>query len=282
MHGFIGDKMLRNLLKLVIAVVAIYGLLYPFIQPVEQSEEVVEAIKEEKKPVKKVEVEKPLHNVKLPDFANIQDVREKKQAFFDFIKPHVIKENQTILQQRASLEIALMMLQFEEELTSTQVKKLDDIFAYYRLDDGEYTVERIKNALIHVDIIPKELALMQAANESAWGTSRFARIGLNFFGQWCYKKGCGLVPKRRANEAAHEVAAFKSVRASVQSYFRNLNTHNAYAELRAKRAQLRAEKKPIEATELTEGLLSYSERGDAYIEELNDMIRHNKAYFNEE
>ncbi|MBE0356585.1 Bax protein [Pseudoalteromonas phenolica O-BC30] len=282
MRCFIGEKMLRNLLKLVIAVVAIYGLIYPFIQPEEVTEEVVEAPVQEQQPVKKVEVEKPLHDVKLPDFANIKDVRAKKKAFFDFIKPHVVKENQAILQQRASIEIALMMLQFEEELTPTQVKKLDDIFAYYRLGDADYTVESLQSALIHVDIIPKELALMQAANESAWGTSRFARIGLNFFGQWCYKKGCGLVPKRRADEAAHEVAAFKSVRASVKSYFRNLNTHNAYTELRAKRAQLRAEKKPIDATELTAGLLSYSERGDAYIEELNDMIRHNKAYFNEE
>ena len=43
---------------------------------------------------------------------------------------------------------------------------------------------------------------MQAANESAWGTSRFARIGLNFFGQWCYSKGCGMVPKRRNTGAA--------------------------------------------------------------------------------
>lgn len=133
-----------------------------------------------------------------------------------------------------------------------------------------------------MDIIPKELALMQAANESAWGTSRFARIGLNFFGQWCYTKGCGMIPKRRADEAEHEVRAFKSVRAAVKSYFRNINTHEAYRELRRVRAGLRAEKVPIEATALTAGLLSYSERGEDYVSELNDMIRHNRAYFDEE
>ena len=77
--------MLRNLLKLVIAVVAIYGLIYPFIQPEEVIEEVVEAPVQEQLPVKKVEVEKQLHEVELPDFANIKDVRAKKKAFFDFI-----------------------------------------------------------------------------------------------------------------------------------------------------------------------------------------------------
>ena len=274
--------MLKNLLKLFIASIAIYGLIYPFIQPDVIPQEVDDEPTQEEVEVKVVEVETPLHDVILPAFAKIKDVKAKKKAFFDFIKPHVLNENKTILQQRASIEIALMMLQFEEPLTSTQVNKLNDIFSYYRLAKDEYTVTSLENALVHVDIIPKELALMQAANESAWGTSRFARIGLNFFGQWCYKKGCGLVPKRRANEAAHEVAAFNSVGESVKSYFRNLNTHNAYAELRAKRAQLRAEKKPIDATELTAGLLSYSERGSAYIKELNDMIRHNRAYFNEE
>ncbi|MFM9673737.1 glucosaminidase domain-containing protein, partial [Streptomyces galilaeus] len=81
--------------------------------------------------------------------------------------------------------------------------------------------------LRRVDIIPKELALMQAANESAWGTSRFARIGLNFFGQWCYSQGCGMIPNRRNSGAAHEVAAFKSVRDAVSSYFKNINTHAA-------------------------------------------------------
>ena len=269
--------MLRNLLKLVIAVVAIYGLLYPFMQSNDEIvEEVVETTTEAKKPVKKVVVEKPLHNVTLPDFANIQDVRAKKQAFFDFIKPHVVKENQTILQQRASLEIALMMLQFEEELTSTQVKKLDDIFSYYRLGEGEYTVERIKNALIHVDIIPKELALMQAANESAWGTSRFARIGLNFFGQWCFSKGCGIVPKSRDTDKNHEVADFRSPADSVESYMLNLNTHDAYKPLRKIRQSLREEDKAVTGVALSYGLGKYSERGDEYGKEIREMISFNK------
>ena len=66
--------------------------------------------------------------------------------------------------------------------------------------------------------------------ESAWGTSRFAREGNNLFGQWCYKTGCGIVPKRRGEGQVHEVASFESVDAAVASYLRNINSHRAYAE----------------------------------------------------
>ncbi|BBN81385.1 glycoside hydrolase family 73 [Pseudoalteromonas sp. A25] len=269
-----------RIIKLVLVLVSIWALSYPFIYPT-SSLQTSSEVSQIKAPVKPKVVEKPLHNVTLPDFSAISDVKEKKKRFFDFIKPHVVAENKLIKQHRATLEIALMMLQVDEILTKAQLKKIHSIFDYYRLDSSELSVASLQNALQHVDIIPKELALMQAANESAWGTSRFARIGLNFFGQWCYRKGCGMVPRNRDSEAAHEVAAFQSVRAAVKSYFRNINTHDAYSQLRAMRAQLRAQKLPIEATTLTQGLVAYSERGDAYIEELNDMIRHNKDYFDE-
>ncbi|MDW7549984.1 glucosaminidase domain-containing protein [Pseudoalteromonas sp. McH1-7] len=270
-----------KLIKLLVALVTVWALIYPFLQepepqftPVENDEEEIEIVK--------VVPEKPLHSVKLPNFSAIKDIQAKKKAFFDFIKPHVEAENKLILEQRATLDIALMMLQFGETLTRKQVEKVAVIFSKYDLKNEKINEASLKKALRRVDIIPKELALMQAANESAWGTSRFARIGLNFFGQWCYTKGCGMIPKRRADEAEHEVRAFKSVRAAVKSYFRNINTHEAYKELRGVRAGLRAEKVPIEATALTAGLLSYSERGEDYVSELNDMIRHNRAYFDEE
>ena len=243
---------------------------------VEESEQTQTTPKGTQRVIKK---EKPLHNVKLPDFAAFTDVKEKKHAFFDFIRPHVEAEKK-ILQQRATLEIARMMLEYNEPLTSKQQSDIKKILTSYKLPATIDTLS-LTQALRRVDIIPKELALMQAANESAWGTSRFARIGLNFFGQWCYKKGCGMIPKRRANEAAHEVTAFKSVRAAVSSYFKNINTHAAYKDLRSIRADLRRQQKPIEATILTQGLLSYSERREAYIEELNKMINQNRAYFDE-
>ena len=68
--------------------------------------------------------------------------------------------------------------------------------------------------LNRVDVIPPSLALAQGANESAWGTSRFSKEGNNYFGQWCFKLGCGLVPRQRDSGAQHEVAKFDSPRQS--------------------------------------------------------------------
>ena len=269
--------MLKTIFQLLLAAVVIWALTLPFIDADELVSDEQTSSNDIKKEKKK---EKPLHNVKLPKFSEFTDVKEKKHAFFNFIKPHVEAENKKILQQRANIEIARMMLEHDEPLSKKQASDIKKILKLYRLPETLDTLT-LTQALRRVDIIPKELALMQAANESAWGTSRFARIGLNFFGQWCYKKGCGMVPRRRNNEAEHEVAAFKSVRAAVTSYFRNINTHNAYKQLRSIREDLRAQQKPIKATKLTLGLMSYSERGEAYIEELNTMINQNRAYFDE-
>ncbi|KAF7766230.1 Bax protein [Pseudoalteromonas undina] len=269
--------MLKTIFQLLLAAIVIWALTLPFIDADELVSDEQTSSNDIKKEKKK---EKPLHNVKLPKFSEFTDVKEKKHAFFNFIKPHVEAENKKILQQRANLEIARMMIEHSEPLSKKQAGDIKKILKSYGLPETLDTIT-LSQALRRVDIIPKEMALMQAANESAWGTSRFARIGLNFFGQWCYKKGCGMVPRRRNSEAEHEVAAFKSVRAAVSSYFKNINTHNAYKELRTIREDLRAQQKPILATKLTYGLMSYSERGEAYIEELNTMINQNRAYFNE-
>ena len=71
------------------------------------------------------------------------------------------------------------MLEYNEPLTSKQLSDIKKILTSYKLPTS-IDVLSLTQALRRVDIIQKELALMQAANESAWGTSRFARIGLNF------------------------------------------------------------------------------------------------------
>ncbi|WP_278405204.1 glucosaminidase domain-containing protein [Pseudoalteromonas ruthenica] len=271
--------MIKKLGLLITVIICVTALLYPFIWGTRVADT---QPREEQPTVEKPTVpEKPLHNVKLPNFAAIKDVKQKKAAFFDFIREPIEKANAKLRSQRAVLEIALMMTQFDEPLTDVQIDKVTDIFAEYGLGDEQISELSLRQALRKVDVIPKELVMMQAANESAWGTSRFARIGLNFFGQWCFSKGCGMVPKRRNQGAKHEVAVYQSVQEAVNAYFYNINTNSAYRELRDIRADLRQAQQPIDAKALTYGLMSYSERGEAYIEELQAMIDHNRTYFDE-
>ena len=127
----------------------------------------------------------------------------------------------------------------------------------------------IQELLLRVDEIPTSLVLAQAANESAWGTSRFAQDGHNYFGQWCFKQGCGITPSNRAPGATHEVKRFNTPMDSVHAYFININTHRAYKTLREIRASA---EKPVSGVLLADGLLNYSERKQAYIDELKSMI----------
>ncbi|TPH15895.1 glucosaminidase domain-containing protein [Litorilituus lipolyticus] len=234
----------------------------------------------ETKPVKVVKKpEKPLHSVALPDFAKIYDIPTKKQRFFDFLRPTIIKHNQELLITRAKLEYWMEQTSLELGLTDSEQIELALLAKQYRVSKQSSTLQKLDELLVKIDIIPESLVLVQAANESAWGTSRFARIGLNFFGIWCYKPKCGMVPNGRNEGAKHEVAAFQSVDDAVNGYFRNINTHNAYRVFRSIRSQLREHNQPLDAEILATGLLPYSERGAHYVLDITDMLRHNQRYF---
>ena len=80
----------------------------------------------------------------------------------------------------------------------------------------------------HVDIVPPSLALAQSAEESGWGTSRFAIKGNALFGQRIYRGDKGMVPLRRDPDKQHRVRQFDHPQESVSRYLHNLNTHWAY------------------------------------------------------
>ena len=207
----------------------------------------------------------------LPDFAAITDVQAKKQAFFDFMWPAIVDANQQVLTERTYLK-ALQ----GKKWTARQEDELAELALKYQQprQAQQSKADWLAVLLEKVDIIPPSLALAQAANESAWGTSRFAREGFNFYGQWCFSAGCGLVPNARLEGMTHEVRRFDRPADSVAAYVLNLNSLAAYQSLRALRAQQRRQG-VVDGAALAEGLLAYSERGEAYVEEIKTMIRLN-------
>ena len=231
--------------------------------------------------VKKV-IEKPLHNVTLPDFAAIKDIQSKKKQFFDFIRPTVVKQNNALLAIRVKLNKWLEHISLELSLTDQENKELLALVKQYRVNKNASLLSQLNELLVRIDIVPMPLVLVQAANESAWGTSRFSRIGLNFFGIWCYKPGCGMVPSSRNTDAKHEVEAFKSLDNAVARYFLNINSNNAYRVFRTIRLELRSHDEPLNPEVLATGLLPYSERGADYVIDITKMLRHNKQYLTED
>lgn len=239
------------------------------------------ALKKEKPTIKAIvkPAEKPLHKVNLPDFASISDIPTKKRAFFDFIRPAVDAKNNELLAERSSLEYWHEQLSLGIGLTFEEEADLQRLIKEYRINEQDSMLQQVNDLLTRVDVIPTSLVLVQAANESAWGTSRFARVGLNFFGIWCYRQGCGMVPGGRNTGAKHEVAAFQSVDDSVSGYFNNINKHNAYHVFRIIRSELRAQNQPLPPEVLATGLFPYSERGTEYVVDITNMLRYNQRYF---
>lgn len=214
----------------------------------------------------------------VPDFIDIENVQEKKEAFFNYLRPEVEKQNEYLLSLRHYIQTLQRRLSLGESLGEDDTDRIKWLVNEYRVDEDAEMDDQLRTLLKRIDILPVSLVLAQAANESAWGTSRFAREGYNFFGLWCFRKGCGFVPARRTEGMAHEVAKFPNLSKATYTYMRNINRHNAYKELRTIRSTLRSNQLPMSGVALAEGLMNYSERGIAYVEELQAMIRYNRNY----
>ena len=201
------------------------------------------------------------HDSSKPNFSSIESTAVRKTVFFNYILPIVQQKNIEILALRESIA--------NSKLSQTTLEELN---MKYRLDKDANK----ESLLAAIDIVPPSLVLAQAANESNWGRSRFARDYNNYFGLWCFSKGCGAIPKNRDTEATHEVASYTSLRASIDSYALTLNRNSAYTELRAIRKSQRDNGQAITGLALAKGLSGYAQTGQEYVATIRSMIRYNK------
>jgi len=209
----------------------------------------------------------------MPDFSRLDDVQSKKEAFFRWLTPYIEQENRRIEKLRQQI----LLLKEEGQLDDAQWQWLLDTAAEYDVVPADPNSDDFwKTLLQRVDVVPVSLALAQAANESGWGTSRFAQLGKNLFGQWCFRQGCGIVPANRSPGQYHEVRKFTSVADSISSYLHNLNTHRAFEALRKLRATLRNNRQALSGSWLAGGLQHYSAQGETYIERIRAIITFNQ------
>jgi len=217
----------------------------------------------------------PLLAIKdIPQDIGDEPIALKKSLFFRSILPLVLAENRRIRMERDRIASAFDDGDFTQG--SPEWKRVAAIAQRYDVDADLNDPDVRERLRRRVDEIPPSLALAQAANESAWGTSRFAREGNNLYGEWTWNADKGIVPKRRAEGADHFVRRFDSLRASVRSYLNNLNTHQAYAKLRSQRRRLREIGTPVTGMRLAGALDAYSERGMAYVNDIRNMIAYNR------
>lgn len=193
--------------------------------------------------------------------------------FFRALLPIVLAENLRIWNQRVFL-----LQQFGQGALNPQSDAGQEVVAIasrYRVT-GDLNDPTVRETLLNrVDIVPVALVLAQAAQESGWGTSRFALEGNNLFGIWTWDQNQGSVPVDRPSDANHLVRVYPNIQTSVRAYLHNINVGFAYVDFRNLRAQMRAAGKPLDAFQLAGALNRYSITGDVYIASIRAMIRGN-------
>jgi len=207
------------------------------------------------------------------DLARIEQADERKKTFVQLVLPMILVINESLQEDRSRIIDLRDQLIAGDALRVRDRAWLDERFKEYKVEPGDFEA-----LLTRVDVVPPSLALAQAAIESGWGTSRFARKGNALFGQWTTAEHEGIVPERREEGKTHKIRAFRSPVDGVASYLRNLNTHGAYKKLRTKRAALRAQNKPLDSMFLAEALEAYSEKGMEYVRLVQSIIRVNELH----
>jgi len=203
-------------------------------------------------------------------------VAKKKEIFFRLLAPVILRANELILLEQDELK---RLIAHNPEPGSKESDALLDLARKYKVikkNETRVTADQLQELKIRVDIIPPSLALAQGAEESGWGTSRFALLGNSLFGQWDFS-GNGIKPEQQRSELGnYGLAAFDTPLDAVLAYARNLNSHEAYRQMRELRAKLRTEGHNPTGYELAATLDKYSERGQAYVDGLRTIMRVNK------
>ena len=201
----------------------------------------------------------------------------KKHDFITTLLPHIQTENRRLTALRNKITGMFSKLESGVALTTSEQQQISKLANKYRVKGNPLVnITAREEMLRKIDIVPLSLALAQAANESAWGRSRFAQEANNLFGIWTYDQDKGLKPNKREEGKAHLVRIFDDFSESVRYYMYTLNSHPAYKELREIRQQLRASDQIIDGHRLAAGLEKYSAKGQGYIVLIQDLIKQNE------
>ncbi len=212
-----------------------------------------------------------------PDFRSIKDRAIRKGAFINYVTSQARPILHRIERERTILLSLYLRYRSGESLSSEEQQWVFELAQIRKVkkfsSDSE---ESWSELLMRTDGIPLSLIIAQAALESAWGTSRFAREGNNYFGIWCFQPGCGMVPNRREEGATHEVEQYPDLRAGIENYIYILNTRSAFEELRRLRHQQRLNLLTPSGTFVLRGLGLYAKDGEEYMSLIEKIISQNR------
>ena len=221
------------------------------------------------------------------DLGQVPEVDRRKDLFLAAVLPLALAVNELISAERVEVKAMAEKIALGRDLTFLEQQELNRLARVYRVIDDTDDADAdktppdlsandlIDELMLRAAPLPVSLVLAQAAEESAWGLSRFASEGNALYGQWVWNDGLGIIPKSRADGQTHSVRAFRDIHESTLSYAHNLNTHRAYSAFRNVRANMLNTTGRLDGFALAGTLTRYSGRGQAYVSSLRTIIRSN-------
>lgn len=185
---------------------------------------------------------------------------EEKSRFINIILPAILVARYELNQDLLRLNTLLD----EQEWSASDSLFLQQLSTNYRTDNVELLRERL---LTH----PNSIVLAQAAVESGWGKSRFFREANNLFGVWSFDPK---EPRIRAGVSRIDyqvyLREYTDISRSIKDYYKTIGRNRSYRAFVKKRLSSQNVKVLVPL------LKAYSERGEAYTDQLLSMIKFNE------
>lgn len=204
-------------------------------------------------------------------YYKVGDHQLKKEHFMKILLPVIEEENRQTMQERAFVEAFFaddFFVRLDKKLQQNNMTKLSKLAHKYNIQNLFSKEEYLKK----IDAIPNSMALAQAALESGWGRSLYARQLNNIYGHYSFTQ---TVPSKKVAGKRERIRIFKSIQDSVASYMHNLNSHWAYKEFREERYAKRQEGEDFTGNDGIQHIRRYSILGQRYINKLHTLMRVN-------
>ncbi|MGB3750413.1 MAG: glucosaminidase domain-containing protein [Arcobacteraceae bacterium] len=183
-------------------------------------------------------------------------VSEKKERFKEILVPITIEIYNELEEQYQAIKLDIE--------NNTNIQNIEELKEEYNADSNEKLLYALKPH-------PISIVLAQAAAESAWLTSRFAKEANNIFGVWSFSENEPRIAATglRGDKTIY-LKKYDSVKEAVRDYYKNLGKTWAYSEFRKQRTLT------ADPYVLSDHLSSYSEKKEVYTELLKSMIKYNE------
>jgi len=181
---------------------------------------------------------------------------KKKKKFINLVLPSVLKIHEELQQRYEKIAKNIK--------NGTNKAEIDALKARYKAKSDKDLLAKLKPH-------PVSIALAQAAMESSWGKSRFAKEANNYFGMWSSNKNGPRIAaaEQRDNNRTIWLKKFNSLDDAVRGYYDTIARVKAYKKLRRLRIHYN------DPYKITPGLDKYSEMGKSYVDKINQVIRYN-------